>query len=60
MTNVIKLRSARQSRAHGKTLCRSRFHKWQVTKEGRFDVKHGKLLTTEHCMRCGETRVRRT
>ena len=60
MTTVIKLKSVRQSRAHGKILCRSGFHKWQVAKEERFNVKQGKLLTTEHCIRCGETRARRT
>jgi len=60
MTNVIKLNAVRQTRAEHKTLCRSGFHKWQVVTEGRFDVKQGKLLTVEHCIRCGEKRVRRT
>jgi hypothetical protein len=64
MNNVIKLQTVRhnkrQALAKGKTLCRSGFHKWQVEKEGRLDVKQGKLLTTEHCTRCNATRVRRT
>jgi len=60
MTNVVKLQTARQTRADRKTLCRSGFHKWQVVTEGRFDVKQGKLLTAEVCGRCGEKRVRRT
>ena len=60
MTNVIKLREVHRARADGNTLCRSGFHKWHVATEGRFDVKQGKLLTAEHCLRCGKTRVRRT
>lgn len=60
MTNVVNLRTLRQSRADHKTLCRAGFHKWQVVTEGRFDVKQGKLLTAERCIRCGEKRIRRT
>ena len=59
-TNVIKLRDARQTRAHRQTLCRAGFHKWQVETAGRFDVKQGRLLTVERCPRCGEQRVKRT
>ena len=33
-------------------------HKWQVLTDRRFDVKQGKLLTAEHCRRCGEQRTR--
>jgi hypothetical protein len=60
MTHVIKLRDARQTRAHRQTLCRSGFHKWQVETNGRFDVRQGKLLTVERCRRCGEQRTRLT
>ena len=60
ITTVVKLRDARRLRADHKTLCRSGFHKWQVETNGRFDVKQGKLLTVEHCHRCGEQRVKRT
>lgn len=64
MNNLINLQTARrnirQTLAQGKTLCGSDFHKWQVEKQGRLDVKQGKLLTTEHCIRCNATRVRRT
>ena len=58
MTNIIKLQSARQTRAERKTLCRSGFHKWQVMTEARFDVRQGKLVTRERCHRCGEERVK--
>lgn len=64
MNNVINLQTARhnkrQALAKGKTLCATGFHKWQPEKEARFDVKQGKLLTAEHCIRCNATRVRRT
>jgi hypothetical protein len=60
MTHVIKLRDARQTRAHRQTLCRSGFHKWQVETNGRFDVRQGKLLTVERCRRGGEQRTRLT
>ena len=60
MTNVVKLQPARQTSAEHKTLCRAGFHKWQVDRAGRFDVKQGKLLTVERCRRCGEKRIRRT
>lgn len=36
----------------GNTLCRSGFHKWQIVKENRFDVKQGKLLSVYQCKRC--------
>lgn len=60
MNTIIKLDSARRTRADRKTLCRSGFHKWQVEANARFDVKRGKLLTAKRCRRGGETRVRRT
>ena len=60
MSHVVKLQAARRVRADHQTLCRSGFHKWQVERNARFDVKQGKLLTAEVCTRCGEKRVRRT
>ena len=58
MSNIINLntvrREQRQSKAKGITLCRSGFHKWQVEPGQRFDVKQGKLVTTERCVRCNE------
>jgi len=56
MSNVINLKKAKQRRAEGRTLCSSGFHKWQMLAERRFDVKHGKLVSTQRCQRCGEQR----
>ena len=58
MSNVVNLRKVKQKRAEGKTLCTSGFHKWQVLSERKFDVKQGKLVTTQRCQRCGEQRTR--
>ncbi|HEY8539129.1 MAG TPA: hypothetical protein VIL28_09690 [Steroidobacteraceae bacterium] len=60
MSNVVSLRKYKQKRAEGKTLCTSGFHKWRAVGERRFDVKHGKLVTTERCARCGSERVKLT
>ena len=37
-------------------LCRSGFHKWEVEKAKRFDVKQGRLVTSYRCRRCGAVR----
>jgi len=60
MSNVINLRKAKQKRAEGKTLCGSGFHKWEVLNERRFDVKQGKLVSMERCLRCKQERARLT
>jgi hypothetical protein len=60
MTNVINLKKAKQKRAEGKTLCSSGFHKWTVLSGLRFDVKQGRLVSTERCTRCGEERIKLT
>lgn len=60
MSNVINLRKAKQKRAQGKTLCTSGFHKWENVGTRRFDVKQGKLVSTQRCSRCGEERVKLT
>ncbi|MET0497491.1 MAG: hypothetical protein ABW106_04355 [Steroidobacteraceae bacterium] len=60
MSNVINLRKAKQKRAEGKTLCSSGFHKWEVATERRFDVKSGKLVSLERCLRCKQERTRLT
>lgn len=60
MSNVINLRKAKQQRAQGKTLCTSGFHKWENVGTRRFDVKQGKLVSTQRCSRCGEERVKLT
>jgi hypothetical protein len=58
MSNVVSLKKVKQKRAEGKTLCRSGFHKWETQSARRFDVKQGKLVSTDRCTRCGEERVR--
>lgn len=60
MTNVINLKRVKQQRAEGKTLCSSGFHKWEVLSARRFDVKQGRLVSTERCKRCGEERIKLT
>jgi len=57
MSNVIKLSKVKQKRAEVKTLCSHGFHKWSVVKGARFDVRQGKLITTERCERCGKERI---
>ena len=58
IVNLTTVRHARvQERAKGVTLCGSGFHKWKIDTETRFDVRQGKLLTTQRCMRCNETRT---
>lgn len=56
--NVVKLKKVRQKRAEGKTLCDSGFHKWELLKASKFDVRQGKLVSPERCTRCGKERVR--
>jgi hypothetical protein len=55
-SNVISLKKVKRQRAEGQTLCSAGFHKWQVLTEKRFDVKQGKLVSTQRCVRCGEQR----
>ena len=54
MGDVIQFkRPSVSDRFKGKTLCQSGFHKWEIIKERRFDVKQGKLITVYKCARCG-------
>ena len=61
MGNVIKLNTVRKSRLQDKakaaTLCGSSFHKWKGVIDTRFDVRQGKLITTERCERCHAERT---
>jgi len=50
----------RRDRARGRTLCGRGFHRWRVDTARRFDVKLGRLVTSEVCERCGERRTRGT
>jgi hypothetical protein len=52
-SNVVSLKQVKRRRAEGKTLCSSGFHKWQLLAAKRFDVKQGKLVSTQRCQRCG-------
>lgn len=60
MGDVIQIRKFKRKRADGKTLCDAGFHKWEVVKARRFDVKSGKLVSTDRCRRCGRERTRLT
>jgi len=59
MGDVVKFRKASsRTKADGKTLCKSGFHRWQIVTARKFDVKQGKLVTLERCERCGKERTR--
>lgn len=58
--NVVQLRKVKNKRAEGQVLCDSGFHKWQVLKQSQFDVRQGRLVTVERCVRCGAQRTRAT
>lgn len=58
MGEVVKFKIPKPSEKHkGKTLCKSGFHKWEILKEQKFDVKQGKLVNVYICKRCGEKKV---
>jgi ribosomal protein L32 len=46
-----------KDRHKGHTLCKSGFHKWEISGKKQFDVKQGKLVTLSICARCGETKT---
>jgi hypothetical protein len=37
----------------GKTLCKSGFHKWEISKDKQFNSRQGRLVTLYVCQRCG-------
>ena len=47
----------KKPRSQGKTLCKRGFHKWAIDQDKQFDVKQGKLVTVQRCVRCGFTRT---
>ena len=53
-------RPAASQRKKGGALCRNGHHKWVVDKASRFDVKAGRLVTVDRCIRCGKRRTRAT
>jgi len=61
MGDVIPFKKPKlQEKFQGRALCQRGFHKWQVEKSRRFDVKQGKLLTLYTCARCGATKTEAT
>ena len=60
-TKVVRLdrhrARKRAEKAKGRTLCDSGFHRWEISKEKRFDVRQGRLVTVRRCARCGAQRV---
>jgi len=41
-----------------KTLCKSGFHKWEISKDKQFDSRQGKLVTLYVCRRCGANKTK--
>ena len=60
MGDVVKIKNFKRERATGKTYCDAGFHRWEPLAERQFDVKQGKLVTVERCLRCGTKRHRLT
>jgi hypothetical protein len=57
MGDVVQFKRPKTAQLHkGNTLCRSGFHKWEVSIEKQFDVQQGKLITVYQCKRCGKTK----
>ena len=57
--NVVSIRKVKRREAEERTLCDAGFHKWKPV-DSKFDVKQGKLVTPERCIRCGKERVKLT
>jgi hypothetical protein len=60
MGDVVKIKAFKRARAERKVLCTSGFHRWQSQTAQRFDVKQGKLVSSERCERCGAIRNKLT
>jgi hypothetical protein len=46
-----------KEKAKAKTLCRSGLHRWTFDEKKQFDVKSGKLVSIQRCLRCGTTKT---
>ncbi|HHJ19124.1 MAG TPA: hypothetical protein ENJ84_04760 [Gammaproteobacteria bacterium] len=58
MGDVIPFkRPGPQKNPRGNILCRRGFHKWEIIKEKKFDVKYGQLITQSRCKRCGKEKT---
>lgn len=59
MADILPFKQLKPSERHkGKTLCKSGFHKWEISKEKQYDSRQGKLVTLYVCKRCGATKVK--
>lgn len=59
MAQILKFKKpSAKEKNKGKTLCQHDFHKWEVLTARKFDVKQGRLVTVERCVRCGKERMR--
>ncbi len=59
MADILPFKKIRpKDKFKGKSLCRSGFHKWDISQEKQFDSRSGKLVTLFRCKRCGATRVK--
>jgi len=50
-------KAKRKLKAQGRSLCKTGFHKWQIDRQKKFEVKRGKLVTTRRCQRCGVSKT---
>lgn len=58
MADIVPFKRPKASVKHkGKSLCRDGFHKWVVVDGAPFDVKRGRLVTTQRCVRCGAVKT---
>lgn len=58
MSNILPFKKKKPER--GNIMCKNNHHKWEVIKAQQFDVKSGKLVTVDQCVRCGKKRNRLT
>ena len=57
MGEVVKFKKPKPGKKHqGNTLCKSGFHKWEVSQNAPFDVDKGRLIAVYVCKRCGATK----
>jgi len=55
--DVVKFKKPKPGEKNkGNTLCKSGFHKWEVSQRNPFDVDKGRLITVYVCKRCGATK----
>lgn len=57
MADILPFKRRKPGEIHkGKTLCKSGFHKWAISRDKQFDSRQGKLVTLYVCERCGVTK----